>query len=139
MGTGWLCNISFRPGVGCPALNSRTGTASLVGPTGCMADRSIQHRSGACYFALGPKAAKVGGLLLLLLPSVLFRFLFSVFGSDIPSPDLSALEHLFIVYVLGDFLLFWLVLGAISGWMFQSSVDLRTALEATWSEGRLRT
>jgi cobalt transporter subunit CbtA len=93
---------------------------------------------GLAIFAFGSKAAKVGGLLLLFLPSVLFRFLFSVSGSDIPSPALSALEHLFIVYVLGDFLLFWLVLGAISGWMFQSSADLRTGL-ATWSEGQLRT
>jgi predicted cobalt transporter CbtA len=70
---------------------------------------------------------------------VLFRFLFSVSGSDIPSPDIYGLEHLFIVYVLGDFLLFWLVLGAISGWMFQSSADLRTGLHATLSEGRLPT
>jgi cobalt transporter subunit CbtA len=92
---------------------------------------------GLAVLAFGPKAAKVGGLLLLLLPSVLFRFLFSVSGSDIPSPALSALEHLFIVYVLGDFLLFWMVLGAISGWMFQSSADFRTGLDATWSEGRL--
>ena len=94
---------------------------------------------GLAIFAFGPKAAKVGGLLLLFLPSVLFRFLFSVSGNDIPSPALSALEHLFIVYVLGDFLLFWLVLGAISGRMFQSSEDLRTGRGATWSEGRLRT
>jgi cobalt transporter subunit CbtA len=94
---------------------------------------------GLAIFAFGPKAAKIGSLLLLFLPSVLFRFLFSVSGSDIPSPDIYRLEHLFIVYVLGDFLLFWLVLGAISGWLFQSSADLRTGLEATWSEGRLRT
>jgi len=93
---------------------------------------------GLTIFAFGPKAVKIGGLLLLFLPCVLFRFLIPVSGSDIPSPALSALEHLFIVYVLGDFLLFWLVLGAISGWMFQSSADLRTGL-ATWSEGRLGT
>jgi cobalt transporter subunit CbtA len=94
---------------------------------------------GLAIFAFGPKAVKVGGLLLLFMPSVLFRFLLPVSGSDIPSADIYRLEHLFIVYVLGDFLLFWLVLGAISGWMFQSSVDLRTGLDATWSEGRLRT
>ena len=94
---------------------------------------------GLAIFAFGPKAAKVGGLLLLLLPGVLFRFLFAVSGSDIPFPALSRLEHLFIVYVLGDFLLFWLVLGAISGWVFQSSADPRTGLDATWSEGRLST
>ncbi len=81
---------------------------------------------GLAIFAFGPKAAKVGGLLLLFLPSVLFRFLFSVSGSDIPSPALSALEHLFTVYVLGDFLLFWLVLGALSGHLFEQSADFHS-------------
>jgi cobalt transporter subunit CbtA len=94
---------------------------------------------GLAIFAFGPKAVKAGGLLLLFLPSVLFRFLFSVSGSAIPSADIARLEHLFIGYVLGDFLLFWLVLGAISGWMFQSSANLRTGSEATWSPGRLPT
>jgi cobalt transporter subunit CbtA len=78
---------------------------------------------GLAIFAFGPKAAKVGGLLLLFLPSVLFRFLFSVSGSDIRSPALSALERLFTVYVLGDFLLFWIVLGALSGHLFGRAVD----------------
>jgi len=76
---------------------------------------------GLAIFAFRPKAAKIGGLLLLFLPSVLFRFLFSLSGSEIPSPALSALEHLFTVYVLGDFLLFWVVLGALSGHLFEQS------------------
>ena len=100
---------------------------------------AISTGLGLAIFAFGPKAAKIGGLLLLFLPSVLFRFLLSVTGSDIPSPEIYRLEHLFIVYVLGDFLLFWLVLGAISGWMFQSSADLRSGLGRTWSEERLPT
>ena len=81
---------------------------------------------GLVIFAFGPKAVKVGGFLLLFLPSVLFRFLFSVSGSDIPSPALSALEHLFIVYVLGDFLLFWLVLGALSGHLFEGAAEFHS-------------
>jgi predicted cobalt transporter CbtA len=81
---------------------------------------------GLAIFAFGPKAAKVGGLLLLFLPSVLFRFLFSVSGSDIPSSALSALQHLFSVCVLGDFLLFWLVLGALSGHLFEQSADFHS-------------
>ena len=81
---------------------------------------------GLAVSAFGPKAAQVGGLLLLFLPSVLFRFLFSVSGSDIPSPDGSALQHLFSVYVLGDFLLFWLVLGALSGHLFEQSTDFHS-------------
>jgi cobalt transporter subunit CbtA len=94
---------------------------------------------GLAIFVFGPKAVKVGGLLLLFLPSVLFRFLFSISGSDIPPLLFPLLSTFFIVYVLGDFLLFWLVLGAISGWMFQSSADLRTGLGAAWNEGRLPT
>lgn len=78
---------------------------------------------GLAIFAFGPKGAKVGGLVLLFLPSVLFRFVFSVSGSDISSPALSALERLFIVYVLGDFLLFWVILGALSGRLFEQSAD----------------
>ena len=76
---------------------------------------------GLAIFAFGPKVAKIGGILLLFLPSVLFRFLFSVSGSDIPSHALSALEHLFTGYVLGNFLLFWVVLGALSGHLFEHS------------------
>jgi cobalt transporter subunit CbtA len=81
---------------------------------------------GLALFAFGPKASKVGGLLLLFLPSALFRFLFSVSGSDIPSPNLSAVQHRFTVYVLGDFLLFWVVLGALSGHLFEQSADLHS-------------
>jgi cobalt transporter subunit CbtA len=81
---------------------------------------------GLAIFAFGPNAAKISGLLLLFLPSVLFRFLFSMSGSDIPPPALSTLEHLFTVYVLGDFLLFWLVLGALSGHLFEQSADFHS-------------
>src|SRR5260370_10931104 len=81
---------------------------------------------GLAIFAFGPKAVKVGGLLLLFLPSVIFRFLFSVSGTDIPFPDIYRLEHLFIVYTLGDFLLFWLVLGALSGHLFEQSADFHS-------------
>ena len=86
---------------------------------------------GLAIFVFGPKATKVAGLLLVLLPSVLFRLLFSVSGSDIRSPALSALEHLFTVYVLGDFLLFWLVLGALSGHLFEHSADFDRAAVLT--------
>jgi len=84
---------------------------------------------GLAIFAFGPKTAKVGGLL--FLPSMLFRLLVPVSGSDIPSPALSALEHLFTVSVLGDFLLFWLVLGALSGHLFEQSADFHSGAELT--------
>jgi predicted cobalt transporter CbtA len=81
---------------------------------------------GLAFLEFGPKAAKVGGLLLLFLPSVLLRFLFSVSGGDITVPALSALEHLFTVCVLGDFLLFWVVLGALSGYLFEQYADFHS-------------
>jgi cobalt transporter subunit CbtA len=49
---------------------------------------------GLAIFGFEPKAVKIGGLLLLFLPSVIFRLLFPVSGSDIPSPDIYRLEHL---------------------------------------------
>src|SRR5258708_19102693 len=79
---------------------------------------------GLAIFTFGPKAVKAGGLMLLFLPSLLFRFLSCVSASDTPPPALYAIEQVFLVYVLGDFLLSWLVLGAISGWIFQSSANL---------------
>jgi predicted cobalt transporter CbtA len=48
-----------------------------------------------------------------------------VSASDVPSPDIYRLEHLFIVYVLGDFLLFWIVLGALSGHLFERAADFQ--------------
>jgi len=78
---------------------------------------------GLAIFVFGPRALKPGGLLLLFLPSVLFHFFFSVSASDVSSPDIYRLEHLFIVYVLGDFLLFWIVLGALSGHLFEPAAD----------------
>lgn len=68
---------------------------------------------GLAICAFGPKAAKVGGFLLLFLPRLLFPL--AVSGSAIPSTFLSTLEHHFTVYVLGNFLLFWVALGALSG------------------------
>ena len=72
-----------------------------------------------------PGGAKLAGVVALCLPVVLFRFLFPLPGAQAPSEALSVLEHLFIVRTLGDNLIFWLVLGAmsgaISGWTFEHS------------------
>jgi cobalt transporter subunit CbtA len=100
---------------------------------------AISTGLGLAIFAFGPKIAKAAGILLLFLPAVLFRYLFPLSGGEAPSQSLSTLEHLFIVRALADGLVFWLVLGAISGWIFERSERLLSALDATWSEGRLRT
>ncbi len=76
---------------------------------------------GLAIFAFGPRGAKLAGVVALCLPIVLFRYLFPLPGAQAPSEALSVLEHLFIVRTLGDNLIFWLVLGAISGWMFEHS------------------
>jgi cobalt transporter subunit CbtA len=80
---------------------------------------------GLTIFAFGPRGAKLAGLVALCLPIVLFRYLFPLPGAQASSEALSVLEHLFIVRTLGDNLIFWMVLGAvsggISGWTFEHS------------------
>ena len=82
---------------------------------------AISTGLGLAIFAFGPRGAKLAGVVALCLPIVLFRYLFPLPGAQAPSEALSLLEHLFIVRTLGDNLIFWLVLGAISGWMFEHS------------------
>jgi cobalt transporter subunit CbtA len=82
---------------------------------------AISTGLGLAIFAFGPRGAKLAGVVALCLPIVLFRYLFPLPGAQAASEALSVLEHLFIVRTLGDNLIFWLVLGAISGWMFEHS------------------
>jgi cobalt transporter subunit CbtA len=82
---------------------------------------AISTGLGLAIFAFGPRGAKLAGVVALCLPIVLFRYLFPLPGAQAPSEALSVLEHLFIVRTLGDNLIFWLVLGSISGWMFEHS------------------
>ncbi|MGZ6227361.1 MAG: CbtA family protein [Candidatus Binataceae bacterium] len=82
---------------------------------------AISTGLGLAIFAFGPRDAKLAGVVALCLPIVLFRYLFPLPGAQAPSEALSLLEHLFIVRTLGDNLIFWLVLGAISGSMFEHS------------------
>jgi cobalt transporter subunit CbtA len=100
---------------------------------------AISTGLGLAIFAFGPRGAKFAGVLLLLLPTVLFRYLFPLSGAGAPAEALSALERLFIALTLGDNLILWLVLGAISGWMFEHSADPRSRLDPVWSEEGVRT
>lgn len=93
---------------------------------------------GLALLAFGPKVAKVAGLLLLFLPCVLLRYLYSFSGGAPPSQALADLERLFIVRALGVDLVFWLVLGAISGWIFERSANFSSGLDASLNQGRLR-
>ncbi|HLJ42857.1 MAG TPA: CbtA family protein [Candidatus Binataceae bacterium] len=76
---------------------------------------AISTGLGLAIFAFGSRGAKLAGVVALCLPVVLFRYLFPFPGAQAPSEALSVLEDLFIVRTLGDNLIFWLVLGAISG------------------------
>lgn len=80
---------------------------------------------GLAILAFGSRAAKFAGILLLTLPTLLFRAIVPLSGGDVPSQALANLEHLFVVRVLGSSLLFWLVLGGLSGHFFASSAELR--------------
>ncbi|MBF6569418.1 MAG: CbtA family protein [Candidatus Binataceae bacterium] len=90
---------------------------------------------GLAIFAFGPKVAKFGGLLLLFVPIVLFRYLFPLPNEAVPAQAVAALEHNFILLVIGDNLIFWLVLGAISGWMFEIACNPEGPMGAIWTRG----
>jgi predicted cobalt transporter CbtA len=90
---------------------------------------SICTGLGLAIFAVAPSGSSFAGILLLFLPSALFRYFFPLSGGEAASQVLSTMERLFIVRALGDSLIFWLVLGAISGWVFKNSVDSRRRLE----------
>ena len=98
---------------------------------------AISTGVGLAMFAFGPRAAKFAGVLLLFLPTLWFRYLFPLSGGEASSQALLALDHLFIAGVLGNSLVFWLLLGAISGWMFEHSPEPLGRFDPVWSdEGR---
>ncbi len=80
---------------------------------------------GLALLTFGQRAAKFSGLLVLALPYVLSRWFFAVSGGTTVSPPLAALQRHFVMYVLGDFLLFWIALGTLSGYLFEQSHDAK--------------
>jgi predicted cobalt transporter CbtA len=62
--------------------------------------------------------AKLAGVLMLLLPVVVFRTLLSLPSPTTPSHPLAALDQAFVMRTLGCMLAFWLILGAVSGYLF---------------------
>ena len=83
---------------------------------------------GLAVLAIAPRGLRLAGIPLLVLPSVLFRYMFPLSRGAASSHALSAMERLFIVRALGDGLIFWLVLGAISGWAFKNSTAAARSL-----------
>lgn len=84
---------------------------------------------GLAIFAFGPGVARFAGLLLLLLPGVLAGLFLPVSGGRPPARALAGLEHLFVVRALGDSFLFWLVLGALTGHLFERAADLHNGAD----------
>ena len=62
--------------------------------------------------------AKLAGVLVLLLPAAVFRTLLSLPAPTTPLHPLALLDQAFVMRTLGCMLAFWLILGAISGYLF---------------------
>lgn len=62
--------------------------------------------------------AKLAGVLVLLLPAAVFRLLLSLPAPTTPLHPLDLLDQAFVMRTLGCMLVFWLVLGAVSGYLF---------------------
>jgi len=85
---------------------------------------------GLALLAFGRSIAKLGGLLLLVMPYLLFHWFVAPSGSATASPLLATLEQHFAMYVLGNFLLFWIVLGTLSGHLYKQTRHGES--EAVW-------
>src|SRR2546423_1607481 len=59
--------------------------------------------------------ARFAGILLLLPPAVVFRGLIPIPPGNHVVASLAALEYMFVMRTLGGALLFWIVLGTLSG------------------------
>jgi len=84
---------------------------------------------GLAILTFGRSAQKLGGALLLFLPSVLFHYWFRLSNWRAPAQVLSKLEQVFVVFTLANSLVFWLVLGAISGWLFEKSSPRQNVID----------
>lgn len=124
-GLGGFATFHLGPALVVPPLLPALDAAPLHLRQSVWIVAALSTGLGLAIFVFGPRGAKLAGAVALCLPIVLFRYLFPLPGAQAPSEALSALEHLFIVRTLGDNLIFWLVLGAISGaisgWTFKHS------------------
>jgi cobalt transporter subunit CbtA len=62
--------------------------------------------------------AKLAGIIVLLLPAAVFRLFLSLPAPTTPLHPLALLDQAFVTRTLGCMLVFWLILGAISGHLF---------------------
>ncbi|MGO9452202.1 MAG: CbtA family protein [Candidatus Binataceae bacterium] len=62
--------------------------------------------------------ARLSGLLFLVLPGVVFRLLVPISAPTTPLGSLALLDRAFVTRTLGVMLVFWLILGTLSGYLF---------------------
>ncbi|MDO8434009.1 MAG: CbtA family protein [Candidatus Binatus sp.] len=62
--------------------------------------------------------ARLSGLLFLVLPGVVFRLLVPIPAPGTPLHSLALLNRAFVTRTLGVMLVFWLILGTLSGYLF---------------------
>ncbi|MGO9602412.1 MAG: CbtA family protein [Candidatus Binataceae bacterium] len=62
--------------------------------------------------------ARLSGLLFLVLPAVVFRILVPIPAPGTPLDSLALLDRAFVTRTLGVMLVFWLILGTLSGYLF---------------------
>lgn len=74
--------------------------------------------AGLSFLAFGKGSTRLLGLVCLSVPAILFRLIAPLPQFEISSAGLSSIERHFIVGVLGTSLLFWIFLGASSGYLF---------------------
>ncbi len=73
---------------------------------------------GIALLAVFKGAARLVGIAFLLLPAALFRGLVTIPSATTSLPALAALDRVFVVRTIGGALLFWIVLGMLSGYLF---------------------
>jgi cobalt transporter subunit CbtA len=62
--------------------------------------------------------AKITGILFLALPAVLFKMFLPIPPAATSTHSLAALDQVFVLETLGQMLVFWLILGTVSGYLF---------------------
>ena len=73
---------------------------------------------GSILFFYLSGLARLSGLLFLVLPGVVFRFLVPLGMPSTQLRSLALLDRAFVTRTLGMMLVFWLILGSLSGYLF---------------------
>ncbi|HVA81111.1 MAG TPA: CbtA family protein [Candidatus Binataceae bacterium] len=109
-----------------PAAPGMEVAALLLRQTGWLV-AACSTGIGLALMVIFKGATRLIGVPFLLLPAVVFRGLLPIASATTSLPPLAALDHLFMVRALGSALLFWIVLGTISGYLFAKAENAAAA------------